>query len=52
VIFGLAFATFLTLVVLPVLYDFLLQMRERRARKKEPRPEPVQAVAEQQEQVA
>lgn len=30
VIFGLAFATFLTLVVLPVLYDFLLQWRRRR----------------------
>lgn len=29
VIFGLAFATFLTLVLVPVLYDFLLQIRER-----------------------
>ena len=38
VIFGLAFATFLTLVVLPVLYDFLLQLRERKARKKRPKP--------------
>jgi CzcA family heavy metal efflux pump len=34
VIFGLAFATFLTLVVLPVLYDLLLQWREWRAKKK------------------
>ena len=30
VIFGLSFATFLTLVLVPVLYDFLLQWRERR----------------------
>jgi len=30
VIFGLAFATFLTLVVVPVLYDLVLQWRERR----------------------
>ena len=30
VIFGLAFATFLTLVVVPVLYDFLLGHYERR----------------------
>jgi len=29
VIFGLAFATFLTLVVVPVLYDLLLEFRER-----------------------
>ena len=35
VIFGLAFATFLTLVLVPVLYDFLLQLRERRARREE-----------------
>jgi multidrug efflux pump len=28
VIFGLAFATFLTLVLVPVLYDYLLQLRE------------------------
>ena len=34
VIFGLAFATFLTLVVLPVLYDLLLQWREWRLRRK------------------
>ncbi len=34
VIFGLAFATFLTLVVLPVLYDLLLQWREWHARRK------------------
>jgi multidrug efflux pump subunit AcrB len=40
VIFGLAFATFLTLVVLPVLYDLLLQWRERRARKREDTPVP------------
>ncbi len=32
VIFGLAFATFLTLVLVPVLYDLLLQLRERRRR--------------------
>ncbi|MFW6175535.1 MAG: efflux RND transporter permease subunit, partial [Acidobacteriota bacterium] len=32
VIFGLAFATFLTLILVPVLYDLLLQLRERRAR--------------------
>jgi CzcA family heavy metal efflux pump len=31
VIFGLAFATFLTLVLVPVLYDLLLEQRERRA---------------------
>lgn len=30
VIFGLGFATFVTLVVVPVLYDYLLQARERR----------------------
>jgi len=48
VIFGLAFATFLTLVVLPVLYDYLLQIRERKARKTELRPEPVEAVGEEQ----
>ncbi len=30
VIFGLAFATFLTLIVVPVLYDLLLELRERR----------------------
>ncbi|HSL83136.1 MAG TPA: efflux RND transporter permease subunit, partial [Thermoanaerobaculia bacterium] len=30
VIFGLAFATFLTLILVPVLYDLLLQLRERR----------------------
>jgi CzcA family heavy metal efflux pump len=34
VIFGLAFATFLTLVVLPVLYDLLLQWREWRERRR------------------
>lgn len=34
VIFGLAFATFLTLVVLPVLYDLLLQVREWRERRR------------------
>lgn len=33
VIFGLAFATFLTLVLVPVLYDLLLQIRERKAAK-------------------
>jgi hypothetical protein len=52
VIFGLAFATFLTLVVLPVLYDFLLQARERKAAKPESRPEPVEAIGEVQERVA
>jgi multidrug efflux pump len=36
VIFGLTFATFLTLVVVPVLYDLLLEVRERRARKAGP----------------
>ena len=30
VIFGLAFATFLTLILVPVLYDLLLAWRERR----------------------
>lgn len=34
VIFGLAFATFLTLILVPVLYDLLLQLREHRARRK------------------
>jgi len=34
VIFGLAFATFLTLVVVPVLYDLLLQVREWNARRR------------------
>lgn len=33
VIFGLGFATVVTLVVVPVLYDFVLQARERRARQ-------------------
>ncbi|MCZ7649920.1 MAG: efflux RND transporter permease subunit [Thermoanaerobaculia bacterium] len=37
VIFGLAFATFLTLVVVPVLYDLLLDFRERRRARKEGR---------------
>jgi multidrug efflux pump subunit AcrB len=46
VIFGLAFATFLTLVVLPVLYDLLLQWREWRARCKGSEPQPVAAVGE------
>lgn len=32
VMFGLAFATFLTLILVPVLYDLLLEWRERRAR--------------------
>ncbi|MFZ1538087.1 MAG: efflux RND transporter permease subunit, partial [Chromatiaceae bacterium] len=32
VMFGLAFATFLTLILVPVLYDLLLQWRERRSR--------------------
>ncbi|MCP3960372.1 MAG: efflux RND transporter permease subunit [bacterium] len=43
VIFGLAFATFLTLVLVPVLYDFLLGWHERRGAKKagaDPAPEP------------
>jgi len=40
VIFGLAFATFLTLVLVPVLYDALLGFRERRQRREpETRPE-------------
>jgi len=30
VMFGLAFATFLTLFLVPVLYDLLLEWRERR----------------------
>jgi multidrug efflux pump subunit AcrB len=34
VIFGLAFATFLTLVVVPVLYDLLLGARERLGRRR------------------
>ncbi len=34
VIFGLAFATFLTLVVVPVLYDLLLDARERSSRRR------------------
>ena len=33
VIFGLAFATFLTLILVPVLYDLLLEFKERRAAK-------------------
>jgi hypothetical protein len=39
VIFGLAFATFLTLVLVPVLSDLLLQLRERRAARRERREE-------------
>ncbi len=38
VIFGLAFATFLTLILVPVLYDSLLPLRERRQGK---RPETI-----------
>jgi CzcA family heavy metal efflux pump len=34
VIFGLAFATFLTLILVPVMYDLLLQLRERRRRRR------------------
>jgi len=34
VIFGLAFATFLTLILVPVLYDLLLQVREWAARRR------------------
>src|SRR5690606_2473658 len=34
VMFGLAFATFLTLVLVPVLYDFLGSFRERRERRR------------------
>jgi multidrug efflux pump subunit AcrB len=34
VIFGLAFATFLTLILVPVLYDLVLQVREWRARRR------------------
>jgi multidrug efflux pump len=37
VMFGLAFATFLTLVLVPVLYDLLLGARERLARRRERR---------------
>ncbi len=37
VIFGLAFATFLTLVVVPVLYDLLLDLRERLRRRRDAR---------------
>lgn len=33
VIFGLTFATFLTLVVVPVLYDLVLEHRERKGRR-------------------
>jgi multidrug efflux pump len=34
VIFGLGFATFLTLILVPVLYDLLLDLRERRERRR------------------
>ena len=34
VIFGLAFATFLTLVLVPVLYDLLLGFHARRTRRR------------------
>lgn len=34
VMFGLAFATFLTLVLVPVLYDLLIDLRERVARRR------------------
>jgi multidrug efflux pump len=34
VIFGLGFATFLTLILVPVLYDLLLDFRERRERRR------------------
>ena len=47
VIFGLAFATFLTLVVLPVLYDVLLQWRDWRAERKKPQLQEVQATGDQ-----
>ncbi len=50
VIFGLAFATFLTLVLLPVLYDLLLQVREWRARRKRTEPEPVAELVEEEEE--
>lgn len=36
---GLTFATFLTLVLVPVLYDLLLDLRERRARRRSELPE-------------
>jgi CzcA family heavy metal efflux pump len=49
VIFGLAFATFLTLVLLPVLYDLLLQVREWRARRKRPDSKP-ELVADEEEE--
>ncbi|MCH9650532.1 MAG: efflux RND transporter permease subunit [Deltaproteobacteria bacterium] len=39
VIFGLSFATFLTLVLVPVLYDFVLQWRERKSTAREPKPQ-------------
>ena len=38
VMFGLAFATFLTLVLVPVLYDLLLEVRERFARRASHQP--------------
>ena len=38
VMFGLAFATFLTLVLVPVLYDLLLEVRERLARRASHQP--------------
>ncbi len=40
VIFGLAFATFLTLVLVPVLYDLLLGIYERRSRSRDRRSAP------------
>ena len=40
VIFGLAFATFLTLVLVPVLYDYLLGARERLERRRRGGSEP------------
>ncbi len=36
VIFGLGFATFLTLILVPVLYDILLERRERKADREKP----------------
>jgi len=40
VIFGLGFATVVTLIVVPVLYDFLLQWRERRGDRRPSAPLP------------
>ncbi|MDY7094788.1 MAG: efflux RND transporter permease subunit [Acidobacteriota bacterium] len=46
VIFGLAFATFLTLVVVPILYDLVLQLRERRSSPRPTAPPPPETLEE------